>query len=81
MHDKMVKEEFEQRTRDNLQPMWEAIASGPITWADIEDMGYTPEGVRKLIENYLSVVAARKQIVATNNKYLQEIRELKAALE
>jgi hypothetical protein len=44
-------------------------------------MGYTPEGVRKLIENYLSVVAARKQIVATNNKYLQEIRELKAALE
>lgn len=50
------------------------------SWGDLESLGYTPDGVVRMMETALELIAQRRNIVATCNKYMEEARVLRARL-
>ncbi|RLG94052.1 hypothetical protein DRO27_05325 [Candidatus Bathyarchaeota archaeon] len=52
----------------------------PISWALVEEDGYTPGQILQMIKDYRELREQRKNIVETNTRYMNENRELRRRL-
>jgi len=53
----------------------------PITWTTVEEDGYSPSDILKIIKDYRTLREQRANIVATNTRYMDENRELRRKLD